>query len=178
MFSIDDKVVYPGYGVARVAQIITKTVGDQSASFYELVFLNKDMMVLVPIEGACAVGLRPLSSHKTIQDVFSSLAEPARRLSNAEFSASNWNRRNKEYQTKLKAGDLRELSNMYRELYCIAVQKELSFGEKSLLSQIEALLVEEISLVEELNQEKTMEQLRTLCSTVAHERASSSETTV
>lgn len=175
MFSIQDKVVYPGYGVARVERIITKTVGEHVASFYELVFLNKDMTVLVPTDGAETVGLRHLSSHEHVRHVFESLAEPARRISNAEFSASNWNRRNKEYQCKLKAGNLQELSEIYRDLHCIAAYKELSFGEKSLLTQIESLLVEEISLVQELNQEKTMEQLRTLCAAIAHQRAASVE---
>lgn len=171
MFCLHEKVVYPGYGVARVERIITKQVGEQSASFYELVFLNKDMTVLVPVDSADCVGLRHLSSQDHVRDVFSALAEPARRISNAEFSASNWNRRNKDYQCKLKAGNLQELSEIYRELHCIAAHKELSFGEKSLLSQIEALLVEEISLVQDLNQEKTMEQLRTLCAAIAQQRA-------
>ena len=70
----------------------------------------------------------------------------------------------KEYQLKLKTGTLRELSEIYRDLHFIAGHKELSFGEKHLLQQIESLLVEKISLVEQLGQEKTMEHLRSLCS--------------
>lgn len=167
MFCILEKVVYPGHGVARINRIITKLIGGQEASFYELIFLNKDMTILVPTINADAVGLRCLSSHDIVKDVFAILMEPTRRIGNCEFSASSWNKRNKEYQLKLKNGDLRELSLMYRDLHYIAQQKELSFGEKSLLQQIELLLVEEISLVEELGQEKTIEQLRSLCSVIA-----------
>lgn len=165
MFCLQEKVVYPGHGVAQIERYVTKIVGGKEATFYELVFLNKDMTVLVPTDNAQSVGLRPLSSHECIQDVFTTLTTPARRINHLEFSASNWNKRNKEYQSKLKMGDLRELSEMYRDLHYISTQKELSFGEKNLLSQIEGLLVEEISLVEQLGQEKTIEHLRTLCST-------------
>ncbi len=164
MFMLEEKVVYPGHGVAKINQILTKSVGGDKASFYELVFLNKDMTVLVPTDNADAVGLRPLSSHECIKDVLQMLTTPAQRISQTEFTASNWNKRNKEYQLKLKTGTLRELSEIYRDLHFIAGHKELSFGEKHLLQQIESLLVEEISLVEQLGQEKTMEHLRSLCS--------------
>ncbi len=163
MFCLHEKVVYPGHGVAHINRIITKLVGGNDASFYELVFINKDMTILVPTVNADAVGLRSLSSHELVKDVFEILTEPTKRISHSEFSASNWNKRNKEYQLKLKTGNLRELSEIYRDLHVIALHKELSFGEKSLLQQIENLLVEEISLVEELGQEKTIEHLRSLC---------------
>jgi CarD family transcriptional regulator len=163
MFIVEEKVVYPGHGVAKINRILTKLVGTDKASFYELVFLNKDMTILVPTDNAESVGVRPLSSHQCIKDVLAMLTTPAQRISQAEFTASNWNKRNKEYQIKLKTGTLRELSEIYRELHFIAGYKELSFGEKHLLQQIESLLVEEISLVEQLGQEKTIEHLRSLC---------------
>lgn len=167
MFCLQEKVVYPGYGVAKIQRIITKLVSGSEATFYELIFLNKDMTVLVPTANAESVGLRALSSPELIQDVFDSLTAPAQRINHIEFTASNWNKRNKEYQHKLKTGDLRELSEIYRDLHFISTYKELSFGEKHLLQQIESLLVEEISLVEDLGQEKTIEHLRSLCSTHA-----------
>ncbi len=160
MFRIDDKVVYPGHGVAKIQAIVTKKVGDSEATFYELVFLNKDMTILVPTKNSESVGLRALSTHEYIRGVFTMLTEPDLSI---EFAPANWSKRNKEYQIKLKNGDLRELCSMYRELTIISTYKELSFGEKGLLQQIESLLVEEISLVEQLGEEKTIEQLRSLC---------------
>lgn len=163
MFRLNEKVVYPGHGVARVNNLITKIVAGQEAMFYELAFLSKDMTVLVPTNNAEAVGIRPLSSSDHIKDVFDILTSPARRISHYEFTASNWNKRNKEYQNKLRTGRLKDLSEIYRDLHYIALQKELSFGEKNLLHQTEALLVEELSLVQEVGQEKAIEQLRSLC---------------
>ncbi len=174
MFCLNEKVVYPGHGVARINRIVTKQVGGQDSAFYELVFINKEMTVLVPTDNVDSVGVRPLSTHELVKDAFSTLAEPARRLNHNEFTASNWNKRNKEYQLKLKTGNLRDLSQIYRDLHCISVHKELSFGEKHLLQQIENLLVEEISLVEELGQEKTIEHLRSLCSVHKSQHAETS----
>jgi CarD family transcriptional regulator len=176
MFCLHEKVVYPGHGVAKINRIIKKSAGGCEASFYELIFLNKDMTVLVPTDNADAVGLRPLSSHENIQDVFVMLTQPARRVPHLEFTPANWSKRNKEYQIKLKSGNLRELSEIYRDLHSIAVNKELSFGEKNLLTQIETLLVEEISLVQDIGQEKTIEHLRSLCSSHSQKKSSHQNT--
>ncbi len=162
MFSLHEKVVYPGHGVAKVTQVLEKLVAGHTAAFYELKFLNKEVTVLVPMNNAETVGIRPLSSNEHIKDIFKFLTEPVRKLSHYEFNASTWNKRNKEYQLKLRTGSLRDLSEIYRDLRFMASQKELSFGEKNLLQQAEALLVEEISLVHQLGQEKTIEQLRAL----------------
>lgn len=166
MFCLNEKVVYPGHGVARINRIIKKNVGGQEATFYELAFLNKDVTVLVPTNNINSVGIRPLSTNDHLNDVFSLLTAPARRISHYEFTASNWNKRNKEYQHKLRTGSLKDLSEIYRDLKHISIQKELSFGEKNLLNQIEALLAEEISLIEHVAQEKAAEKLRDLCSKI------------
>lgn len=160
MFSVYDKVVYPGHGVAQIQRIIEKNVSGNTLAFYELTFLHKDVTVLVPTQNAEIVGIRPLSSKENIDDIFTILARPATRVVSSEFSTSNWNKRNKEYQLKLRTGSLKELSEIYRDLRFIATQKELSFGEKNLLQQTENLLVEEISLVQKSEYETTTARLR------------------
>lgn len=159
-YSVNDRVVYPGYGVARISAIVTKSVGVESVDFFELKFLNKDMTVLVPTTKLESVGIRPLSALKKINTAFQVLAEPAREIPPYELTASNWNKRNKEYQNKIRRGDLIELSEIYRDLKHISHQKELSFGEKALLQQTEMLLVEEIAIVENVVPEVAVSQLR------------------
>lgn len=163
MFKLHENVVYPGHGVARVSRILEKTVGGALIVFYELSFINRDVTVLVPTNNTEIVGLRPLSTPKSIQDIFYTLAEPAGKIDYHEFAASSWNKRSKGYQLKLRTGSLRELSEIYRDLRFIGTQKTLSFGEKNLLSQTEALLVEEISIVCNLEQDKAIENLRGAC---------------
>ncbi len=161
MFTLNEKVVYPGHGVARVVRIIEKKVAGKSVEFFELKFINKDMTILVPVANVLSVGIRPLSSSKHINDIFKILSTPAVPICH-DTVITNWNKRNKEYQGKLRTGDLREICSIYKDLKYIETQKELSFGEKNLLSQTEALLVEEISLVNNMETEKAMRQLRLL----------------
>ena len=179
MFCLNEKVVYPGHGVANVNKLVKKMVAGQEAAFYELVFLSKDASVLVPMNNAEAIGIRQLSSEQYIQEMFKVLALPARQLNYYEFTASNWNKRNKEYQNKLRTGSLKDLIEIYRDLRHISTQKELSFGEKNLLAQTEALLVEEISIVQQRGPEKILEQLRMICSMqIHHSQKNSTEETV
>ncbi|HZW61895.1 MAG TPA: CarD family transcriptional regulator [Candidatus Babeliales bacterium] len=161
MFTLNEIVVYPGHGVAKISRIVEKKIANEKVSFFELRFINKDMMILVPVQTASSVGIRRLSSNDIIDAIFKLLAKPVVKIER-ELNASNWNKRNKEYQCKLRTGNIQEISEIYRDLKYIAAKKELSFGEKNLLQQTETLLVEEISLVTKVDEEKTTENLRSL----------------
>ncbi|HBY06148.1 TPA: hypothetical protein DEG75_04375 [Candidatus Dependentiae bacterium] len=163
VFNSQENVVYPGHGVARISRIIERNVGGVLTTFYELSFLHKDVTVLVPTENALSVGLRCLSTQENVALVFCTLSGPVQQERPAEFSVSSWNKRNKSYQLKLRTGSLQELSEIYRDLRAIEVRKPLSFGEKNLLQQAESLLVEEISLIQNKNQDLVVEQLRCTC---------------
>ncbi len=159
MFTVSDTVVYPGQGVAQVNRAIEKTIAGHTVQFYELTFLNKDMTILIPVHSLDSTGIRRLSSLKTINGMFDMLSEPTTKDIH-ELTASNWNKRNKEYQCKLRTGDLEEIGRVYRDLKFISTQKELSFGEKNLLHQTEILLAQEISIVKQVDEDKAIEQLR------------------
>lgn len=163
MFVLNEKVIYPGHGVAKIMRVVEKEVSGHKMRFFELQFINKDMTILIPMNNVALVGIRRLSSPESIDDVFKMLANPAK-VATHEVAASNWNKRNKEYQLKLRTGNIQEIGKIYRDLKHISVKKELSFGEKNLLQQTESLLVEEISLVHDTGAEKAIEQLRSLFS--------------
>jgi len=174
MFCLNEKVVYPGQGVAKINRFVQKTVGNQEVTFYELTFINKDVTILVPTSNAVSIGLRALCSSDYIKSAFQLFNYSDKRKDLFEYVTINWNKRNKEYQNKLRTGSLKDLLEIYRDLRMMSGQKELSFGEKNLLQQTEALLVEEIALVEKITHEKTIEQLRSLCS--IHSQAKNSRT--
>lgn len=159
MVSVSEKVVYPGHGVALVSRAIEKNVAGHKVLFYELTFLNKDITILIPVDNFAAAGIRGLSSIQKIYDVFNMLSQPSKKNVH-ELTSSNWNKRNKEYQYKLRTGSLDDIGHVYRDLKYIATQKELSFGEKNLLIQTEALLAQEISIVIQVDEEKAVERLR------------------
>jgi len=160
MFSLQQKVVYPGHGVAQISRIFEKKFGTMKSLFCELKFLKKDMTVMVPMDRAHEVGIRALSSSEHIVTMLAALTVPARKIDQQELTASNWNRRNKEYQNKLRTGSLKDISEIYRDLKHISRYKELSFGEKNLLSKAEDLLVEEISAADNIQEDSAIERLR------------------
>ncbi len=122
-----------------------------------LKFFNKKMTILVPETKLENVGIRSLSSNKDIQAIFQILSEyDFESIIKYYQNIANWNRRYKEYQVKLRSGDLIEMAKIYRDLKIIAAKKELSFGERNLLSQIELLLIEEIANVKGVTTEKAL----------------------
>jgi len=161
MFFLNEKVVYPGHGVAKISRIIEKKVSGKDVKFYELAFLNKDMTILIPMQTIAQTGIRGLSSVKNIKDMLQMLSIPSKK-GIQELTSANWNKRNKEYQLRLRSGDLREIGKVYQDLKCISKYKELSFGEKNLLQQTEALLAQEISIVHDVEENKAIESLRSL----------------
>lgn len=160
-FSCHQKVIYPGHGVAIIDRIVEKSIAGKMLQFFELRFLNKDMTILVPTDNASDVGIRPLSSIDDINNILQKLARPAIVKSN-DAAASNWNKRNKEYQNKLRSGDLSLIGSIYRDLRHIEYHKELSFGEKSLLEKTESLLIEEITIVNNMEADSATECIRNL----------------
>lgn len=163
MFRENEKVVYPGHGVATIDRILLKNIAGRSLQFFELKFVNKDMTILVPVDKATAVGIRPLSSHDQVSLVLEMLSRPLS-PKERECGMSNWNKRNKDYQGKLRSGVLWEICLIYRDLKTIEQKKELSFGEKHLLQVTEGLLAEEIALVNNVQEDNAAFQLRTLVS--------------
>ena len=161
MYTLNEKVVYPGHGVALVKQVIEKSVGVTKIKFYELKFLNKEMTILIPIDAQDTCGIRPLSSEKNIESILAILSEPS--STKRGCATSSWNKRNKQYQCRIKTGDLTEIIKIYRDLQIAAQEKDLSFGERNLLNQIEALLAEEIALVKNVVEEQAVQILRTAC---------------
>jgi CarD family transcriptional regulator len=162
MFELYEKVVYPGHGVALINRIIVKKMGTSTSSFYELKFLNQEMTILVPTSNAQASGIRAITSADMVQTIFDMLARPGRKIDSTELAATNWSRRHKEYQLKLMSGKLEDISAIYRELKQIELQKELSYGEKTLLNRTESLLAEEIAVARQTPESKALEHIRSL----------------
>ncbi|MBP6892348.1 hypothetical protein KBB68_02080 [Candidatus Babeliales bacterium] len=159
MFLVNEKVVYPGYGVAFISKLVKRLISGKQTSFYELKFFNKDMAVLVPEDRLEAVGIRRLSSQQDLESMFQVLSEPIAKTDH-EVGLNNWNRRNKKYQLNLRSGDLIKICQIYKDLQVISQTKELSFGERNLKSKIEQLLIEEISVVKNIDREKALKFLQ------------------
>jgi CarD family transcriptional regulator len=161
MVNVHDKVVYPGHGVAEVEEVTEKLIGGNKVSFIKLVFLFKDMTILVPIYNLVTIGVRLPSTVAMVEVVFNELRKkPERKLDALDFTPSGWNKRHKEYQSRIQTGDIIEIAKIYRDLMHTSQQKDLSFGERTLLQTTEELLVQEIQVVRNSERELVVQELR------------------
>lgn len=161
MFNLNDKVIYPGHGVAVVEDIIEKSIGEAKINFFKLVFLYKDMTILVPIHNATVIGIRLPSTVETVHLALKELdKKPEKKLENIDFTPSGWNRRNKDYQLKMQSGLLVEIAKIYRDLMYVSQQKDLSFGERALLQTAEELLTQELLIIKNVDKETIVQEMR------------------
>jgi CarD family transcriptional regulator len=147
MFSLNDMVVYPAFGVAKLTREVVKRIEKEEIFFYELNFINKDVKILIPKDNINSVGLRNLNEKEYIEDVLKGFFLAYSDSWLDEVTHTSWNRRTKDYQAKIRGGDMREIAKIYRDLKNIEKNKVLSFGEKTILNQVEELFCEEISIV-------------------------------
>jgi CarD family transcriptional regulator len=147
MFCLNDMVVYPAFGVARLTREVVKKIDKEEIFFYELNFINKDVKILIPKDNINSVGLRNLNDKDYIEDLLKGFFMAYSDSWLNDISLTSWNRRTKDYQSKIRCGNMKDIAKIYRDLKNIEKNKILSFGEKAILNQVEELLCEEISIV-------------------------------
>ncbi len=161
MFNLNDHVIYPGHGVALVADIIEKMVSGTTIRFLKLNFLFKDMTILVPTYNIATIGIRYPSPQADVDSALQELTKlPEKKLESIDFTPSGWNRRHKDYQVKIQSGKLLEIAKIYRDLMHVAQQKDLSFGERTVLQTTEELIAQEIQVVKKREREHVVHILR------------------
>jgi len=140
-FKIGDKTVYPAHGVGEVTDIQVRSLGGKERQFYILNVIENGMKIMVPVETATAAGLRAIMSKDKAKEVLKTL-----KADEVAVTTQPWNRRNREYMDMLKSGDPFEVAKVFRDLYRLKFEKDLSFGERRLLDTARSLLVLELSL--------------------------------
>lgn len=139
MFKIGDYAVSPGHGVGQILDIEERDLGAEKKSFYILKVLSNGMRVMVPTESE--TGIRGLVGNGEVMEVFTLLQNHDVKIDN-----STWNRRSREYAAKINTGSLLEIADVLRALFLLKEQKNLSFGEKTMLDKCKDLLSQEIAL--------------------------------
>jgi CarD family transcriptional regulator len=140
-FKVGDMAVYPTQGVAEVVSIEDKDIAGKRQKFYILRILDTDRKIMVPINNAKNVGLRPPISETEIQEIFDILREHT-----IAFDNQTWNRRYRGFMDKIKTGSVFDVAEVMRDLYRLRAEKSLSFGERRMLETARALIVKEIAI--------------------------------
>lgn len=139
MYELGSYVVCPGHGVGQITNIDQKQLGEDTKSFYIVKIISNGMTIMVPTDNE--EGIRELVKESEVMEVFELLQNHDVKVDN-----STWNRRHREYMTKVKTGSLLEIADVLRSLFLLKTTKKLSFGERKMLDQCKELIVKEIAI--------------------------------
>lgn len=143
VFSVGEYAVHPSHGVGKVIAIEEKSFGGTKSVVYVMTIVGSELKVMVPMTTASMVGLRPVMSTAESEAIFDVLGTPG-----TAVTSQTWNRRLRAYTEMLSSGEPKEIAKVLRDMHRLKFDKELSFGERRLLDQALALLVEEIALAQ------------------------------
>jgi CarD family transcriptional regulator len=153
-FKVGDKVVYPHHGAAVIEGTDTITMPDGVKNkYFVLRMTHGDLTLKVPTDRAEEIGMRYPISKEDVEDVFEVLAKKDVR------EPTNWSRRFKNHQEKLKSGDVYQVAEVVRNLALRDADKGLSAGEKSMFVKARQVLVSELAFALNISEDTALDRL-------------------
>ena len=153
-FEVGDKVVYPQHGAAVVERKEERTDPEGNPREYLVIKVAfGDLIVMVPADNTDEVGLRDVINDEEVDEVFAVLRKKEARM------PTNWSRRFKNHQEKLKSGDVYQVAEVVRNLSLRENEKGLSAGEKRMLAKARQILVSELTFAINVNEEEAEKKL-------------------
>jgi CarD family transcriptional regulator len=148
LFEVGDYVVYPKHGVGRVIELQKSEIAGMQLELYVLRFEKEKMTLRVPTNKAEGVGMRKLSSDKTLKEALQVLT------TKPKVKRTMWSRRAQEYEAKINSGDLVSIAEVTRDLFRADDQPEQSYSERQIFEAASSRLARELGAMEE-SDEKT-----------------------
>ena len=152
-FKIGEVVVYPKHGVGEITKIESMEVSSIKTKFYVVKMEQGKLTIRVPLDKQNEVGLRKISSKKTIDEVFNilKLKPKIRRIM--------WSRRAQEYDTKIFSGDPVKIGEVVRDLFRKNSQPEQSYSERQMFQVALERLAREVAAVEKTDYFQATEKI-------------------
>ncbi len=158
-FSKGDLAVYPAHGVGYIESIESKEINGDTMNFYMMKIVENGMVIMIPTTNVESVGLREVIPEKEVPEVYKVMQEKAQGADN-----QTWNRRYREYMDKIKTGSIYDVAEVFRDLFQLKLEKDLSFGERKLLDTAQNLLVQELSTAKDIDEKSMMQEIENLFS--------------
>jgi CarD family transcriptional regulator len=138
-FKKGETVIYPQHGACVVKGTKKMEAFGEKKEYLILETVISEMTLKVPVDMAEEVGVRPPVSADELEDLVSVLAKPDPRV------PSNWSRRFKNHQEKLKSGDVYQVAEVVRNLAARNRDASLSAAERTMYERARVNLISEIS---------------------------------
>ena len=152
-----DVAVYPAHGVGYIESIESKEINGDTLNFYMMKIVENGMVIMIPTSNVESVGLRELIHETEVPEVYKVMKEKAHGSDN-----QTWNRRYREYMDKIKTGSIYDVAEVFRDLFQLKLEKDLSFGERKLLDTAQNLLVQELSMAKDVDEKSMMQEIESL----------------
>ena len=151
-FDVGDYVVYPKHGVGRVVELQSTDIAGMSLELYVLRFEKEKMTLRVPTNKAESVGMRKLSSDKTMQEALATLK------GKPKVKRTMWSRRAQEYEAKINSGDLVSIAEVVRDLFRPDDAPEQSYSERQIFEAASTRLARELGAMEQIDEKAALGQ--------------------
>ena len=148
MYKLGAKVVYPLHGVGIISSIEDKTVLGETRSYYIIKLAISDMTVMIPTRRSDDLGLRLVVTSKDVKQALRLIEEDSVQVD------EDWKARYQHNFEKIKSGSIFDVAEVVRNLFHRNRVKELSIMEKKLYENAYRLLVDEISIVSDMEKEE------------------------
>jgi CarD family transcriptional regulator len=139
-FQVDQKVVYPSQGVGVIKSIVQKKFKDSKIPYYVIYLEVTDMTIMVPVDKAMGLGIRPTVSRDEAMKALESIKD------DYDPIPSDWKMRYQMNLDLLKKGSIRDIASIVRSLYHRSKVKELPILERKLYDSALKLLEDEVSI--------------------------------
>ncbi len=140
MYKLNTYVVYPMYGICKVAGISDNKVNSNLVECYVLECESENITLKVPINRVKEYRIRKIISKAEADNLLNILQTKPHDIEN------NWKIRYQENEEKLRSGDIKDTIEVARSLFTRNKLKELSASEKRLYEKAYMFIVNEISI--------------------------------
>ena len=152
-----DLAVYPAHGVGCIESIESKQINGDTMNFYMMKIVENGMIIMIPTTNVESVGLRDVIPETEIPEVYKVM-----QAKGLKADKQTWNRRYREYMDKIKTGSIYDVAEVFRDLFNLKLEKDLSFGERKLLDTAQNLLVQELSTAKDIDGDTMMQEIENL----------------
>ncbi|WP_209349093.1 CarD family transcriptional regulator [Pontixanthobacter sp. CEM42] len=152
-FDVGDYVVYPKHGVGRVTEIQNEEIAGMDLELYVLRFEKERMTLRVPTNKVEAIGMRKLSSDKTLKEAMETLK------GKPKVKRTMWSRRAQEYEAKINSGEIVLIAEVTRDLFRPDDQPEQSYSERQIFEAASSRLARELAAMDKTDEPTALEKV-------------------
>ena len=152
-FDVGDYVVYPKHGVGRVVELQREEIAGMQLELYVLRFEKERMTLRVPVNKVESIGMRKLSSDKTLREALDTLK------GKPKVKRTMWSRRAQEYEAKINSGDLTSIAEVTRDLFRPEDAPEQSYSERQIFEAASSRLARELAAMEQTDEKSALAKI-------------------